>query len=442
VLRRIVPVIFIVALLVCSAFASAAAADGPTATAARVQAKAAKAAKSCKKATARAAKATTPVKRKQLVKTKKKACKKAQVLARSLLPTVDGEAKGDTATASADSARRSPLATNNAPGNGYIVGVDANARSYSDPGDQYDRVAQAGVSWSREELEWNSVEPTEGHLDWSRYDTVFAAAAERGLHILPLVGGIPSWAAPSWNWVPENPAQYAAFVAKVAKRYGPGGSFWTAHPQLDASLAVTYIELYNEPYYDYFSANGIDPARYANLAIAAADAGRAANPGTKYLASSADMDNTGHDWTRGMFAARPDLADHVDGFAIHPYSKDLTTYGAPQADSFRRDLEQTQAALAENGAADKPIWITEMGWSTCTTSSDCVTEQQQEDLTRQLGEVLDTTYSGSVRALFLFNFTEGDPADTGVQAHFGLTRQDGSHKPAYDALRDLAATHD
>ena len=193
---------------------------------------------------------------------------------------------------------------------------------------------------------------------------------------------------------------------------------------------------------DYSAANGIDPARYANLAIAAADAGRAANPSTKYLASAADMDSRGHDWTRGMFAARPDLASHVDGFAIHPYSPDLTTYGAPQADSFRRNLEQTQAALSENGAADKPIWITELGWSTCTTSSDCVTEQQQEDLTRQLGQILDTTYSGSVRALFLFSFSEGDASDDSVQGRFGLTRQNGDPKPAYDALRDLAVTHD
>lgn len=431
----------IIVIVICAAFASVAVADGPTATAAKVQAKAAKAAKTCKQATARAAKATTPAKHKKLVKAKKKACKKAKLLALSSIPTISNGATGDT-TSAGNTTASAPRATNNAPGHGYIVGVDANARSYSDPGDQYDRVAQSGANWSREELEWSSVEPTQGHLDWSRYDKVFTAAAQRGLHILPLVNDIPSWAEPAWNWVPENPAQYAAFVAKVAKRYGPGGSFWTSHPQLDGSLAVTYVELYNEPYYDYFSANGIDPARYANLAIAAADAGRAANPATKYLASADDMDSRGHDWTRGMFAAHPDLAAHVDGFAIHPYSPDLTTYGAPQADSFRRDLEQTQAALAENGAADKPIWITEMGWSTCTTSSDCVTEQQQADLTRQLGQLLDTTYSGSVRALFLFNFTEGDPSDDGVQAHFGLTRQDGSHKPAYDALHDLAVTHD
>jgi hypothetical protein len=438
VLRRTLPLLSVIVVLLCAAFAAVASADGPTATAAKVEAKAAKAAKTCKQATAKAAKATTPVKHKKLVKAKKKACKKARALARSVLPTVDDRATGDTTT-SAETPRSAPHVANNAPGSGYVVGVDANARAYSDPGDQYDRVAQSGVNWSREELEWDSVEPTKGHLDWSRYDKVFTSAAERGIHILPLVGSIPSWAAPSWNWIPEDPAEYAAFVAKVAKRYGPGGNFWTAHPQFDAGLAATYIELYNEPYQNYFAANGIDPARYANLAAAAADAGRAANPGTKYLASAASVDSSGNDWTRGMFAARPDLADHVDGFAIHPYSTDILSSNKY---SFRSQMEAAQSALAENGAADKPIWITEIGWSTCTTSTDCVTEQQQAALTRQVGELVATTYSGSVRAMFVYGFGDNRQSDDSVQGRYGIIRYDGSHKPAFDALAGLAATHD
>lgn len=430
-LRRIVPIIAAV-LLACAAIAVPATASGPTANATSVKAKAAKAAKSCKKATARAAKAKTPAKAKKLKQAKKKACKKAKKLAAQARAS-EPAAKSAPAAAKPEGPKYQPKA----PGEGFVVGIDANTKAYADPGAQMDRISQAHVTQLREELEWGVVEPAKGAYDWSRYDRVYYEAAERGIEILAGITSPPSWAEPDWNWIPDNPAEYSKFVAKVAARYGPGGSFWASHPELE-DHGSSHFELWNEPYVAYFAGNGMSAGRYANLAIAAADAGRAANPRTNYLASADNQDNNGEDWTRAMFTARPDLADHVDGFAVHPYGPDLDTYNEGPAGSFRRNLEETGTALVENGAAAKPMWITELGWSTCNSGGVCVSEQRQAQLTKQLGELLRTTYSSSVRGLFLFNYSDHSDSPSESEANYGYVRENGTPKPALTELRSIA----
>jgi hypothetical protein len=429
--RRSLSLLVTAIVMISAVFATPALASGPTASATKVKAQAAQAAKSCKKATARAAKASSPAKAKKLRKAKKKACNKAKALA--------AKARSVTPKAAAAATAAAPSATykTDAPGSGFVVGVDANTKVYANPGAQMDKIAQADVGNLREEIEWDRIEPTKGNYDWSLYDRVYSDAAKHNMRIMGTITSPPSWAAPSWNWIPDDPTQYAGFVAKVAARYGAGGSFWTSHPSLP-NVATTHFELWNEPYVDNFAANGMDAARYANLAIAAADAGHAANPATKYLASTDDTDADAEDWTRKMFAARPDLAQHIDAIAIHPYGPDLDTYNEGPAGSFRRNLEQTQTALVENGAGDMPIWITELGWSTCNSGGVCISEQRQAELTRQLGQLLETDYSSSVRGLFVFNYSDYGNNPSNSENNYGFVHNDGTAKPALAELRSIA----
>ena len=159
------------------------------------------------------------------------------------------------------------------------VGLVANTQIHDrSAGAEQDIAAQTGAGWLREEFDWSLIEPRNDVWDWSRYDHVIEQAAARGLRVLPLLNGSASWAAPTWNQFPDDPAEYAEYVAAVTGRYGPGGSFWRGRPAL-ARLAPTHFELWNEPYIEYFSVDRVDPARYARLVRAAASAGRAANTG-------------------------------------------------------------------------------------------------------------------------------------------------------------------
>src|SRR4051812_46425839 len=77
------------------------------------------------------------------------------------------------------------------------VGLIDSTQLYDDIGAEQDLVAQTGTRWIREDLAWRDVQPERGQWDWSDYDDLFAAAAERHLHVLPILDAPPCWAVPS-----------------------------------------------------------------------------------------------------------------------------------------------------------------------------------------------------------------------------------------------------
>lgn len=77
-------------------------------------------------------------------------------------------------------------------------------------------------------------------------------------------------------------ADFASFAAALAERYGPGGAFWRARPDLAADPVDTY-EIWNEPDVGMFWAPASDPARYADLYLRARDAIKAVDPGARVI---------------------------------------------------------------------------------------------------------------------------------------------------------------
>ncbi len=69
----------------------------------------------------------------------------------------------------------------------------------------------------------------------------------------------------------------------LARRYGPGGSFWTAHPEL-APSPIRSWQVWNEPNIQAFWATGPDPAAYVRMLDAVGAAIRAVDPGAEIVA--------------------------------------------------------------------------------------------------------------------------------------------------------------
>jgi hypothetical protein len=326
------------------------------------------------------------------------------------------------------------------------VGVSADTQGWgSQMGARQDAVSGLGVKWLREEFSWRVVQPSAGTWDWSRYDQLLVSAAQHGDTVLPVLISTPSWAGPTANTIPSDPSAYAAFVAAVAARYGPGGSFWGAHQDL-ASFAPRTFELWNEPYYPAFSNGDIDPGRYARLVKAAGSAGHAANGQAKFLmAAETDVRPTATNqwvsWTDAMYQAVPDLNNYFDAVAVHPYSGNLApdaTSGAPIHERFDR-IGLIHDRMVAKGASNKPFWITEVGWSTCSDSSACVNEATQADYTARLFHVVSSTYRSFVAALFLYRSSDlGPSGSSDREANFGLAHEDGSPKPAWASVRAAA----
>lgn len=305
---------------------------------------------------------------------------------------------------------------------------------------------QTGARILRDDFTWAGVEPEPGRWSWQRTDAVVATAARQGVRILPVLHDAPGWADPDPAGFPRDPELYGRYVAAVVERYGHDGAFWAGRPELDRGLAPQWFELGNEPYLVGEAQGGSDPAAYARAVRAAVPRGREAQPGARFLlaadTTATEADGVDRSWLAGMHAAVPDLGRHFDGVAVHPYSgaDGPGRYTPGNGDRWQtRRIEALRADLVRRGEKAKPIWITEIGWSTCTADEDCVDEQAQAD---HLAEVFSLAAERWpwVRAVVVYGLNDYPAPGEDDQGYFGLLRADGSPKPAWGAIQRVAGT--
>jgi hypothetical protein len=298
-------------------------------------------------------------------------------------------------------------------------GIVANTfgRGSDGPAEQ-DRVKGTGVGWLREEFD----SPPGADTDF-----VIAEAARRGLRVLPLLQ--------TANRLPDDLNAYASMVAAHAGRYGPSGTFWVEHPELDASLAPEYFEIYNEPYGDWYGP--VQPGRYAQVLKAAVTRGREANAAAKFLMA---VDHTPggerHTWIDDLYAAEPNLNAYFDAVAMHPYAVGRAPDQPNDPWGFQR-IAEARRVLEGHGAGSKPFWITEIGWTTCPHDAEgCVSEAEQASYMERAAEMVRTRYR-FVEAMFFYHFRldERDPDES--EQFYGIVHNDKSPKPAYHALRRI-----
>lgn len=126
-----------------------------------------------------------------------------------------------------------------------------------------------------------------------------------------------------------------------------------------------------------------------------------------------------------------DWATYVDGFIVHPYGGTGTRTGSALGN---RALVESARALTGG-----PVYITEVGWPTAVGQSPTgdslqwTETEQATNITNFIAWAHDTNY---VAEVVYFNYR-----DYGSNAWYGIARSDGSHKPAYEALRQAAAKY-
>ena len=84
------------------------------------------------------------------------------------------------------------------------------------------------------------------------------------------------------------------------------------------------------------------------------------------------------------------------------------------------------------------MWITELGWSTCSARPACTSEYDQAKWLAEAFTLVRTRYARFVRAVFVYHLDDFVGAPDNREDHYGLTAVVGSHKPAWRVVHEEA----
>jgi Cellulase (glycosyl hydrolase family 5) len=269
-----------------------------------------------------------------------------------------------------------------------------------------DEVRANDVNTVRLDVSWASLEPNaQGTWDpvyLAKLDDVLTLAAARGVRPILVVVGTPAWARNGTGSVmtpPTQPETYAAALGMLAARYAN-------HPGM-------VYEVWNEPNQHQFwdSPNGRDPAGYTDLLRSAYASIKANAPAATVLGGSIAFNDPSY--LQAMYDAG--AAGNFDGLALHPYSGNKAPDDTSDSSrSFVLALDQAQQILTAHGEANKPIWVTEMGWSL----SD-VADQTRADFLRQSVDIVRARPNVAAFCAYTLDETSDD-------ADFGLVHVGGA----------------
>ena len=304
-----------------------------------------------------------------------------------------------------------------------IVGVNSFLTTI-DSAEEVDRQAalmeDAYVRYAREEFDWNRVERRKGFFDWAKFDQAVDTAYSHNIDVIGKLAYSASWASsapagtPSADrpyFPPTKSSDYAAYVSAVVARYKDRVHVW---------------EIWNEPNSASYWKPAPNPAAYADMLKETYAAIKAVDPKATVLIgglvgfSDSYMQSVLSNGAGGSF----------DGLAIHTYSN-----AAPETGMADYYIDAAQSFLWRNSLT-KSLWITEVGWSTCTSCNGATTESAQASyLSRTF---LDAAARG-VSGVTWYEFASSGANATSRIDNFGVTVQSGRLKPSYTALQDVGA---
>jgi len=316
----------------------------------------------------------------------------------------------------------SPLVLRAKPNGGPAVGVHTIRAD-----DELLQLARdGGFTWLIQLLEWREVEPVQGEYFWEYPDWLVRAAEYYGLDLVLRLDHPPGWAAPS------DVSAYAAFVERVAARY--------------RGRVAAYV-IWNEPNLSAeWGGQPPDPTGYVQFLCAAQATIRAADPEALVVSAGLAPTNQADDsalddrlYLQAMYQAGG--APCFDVMGAHPYGFAYPPddpYGAHEELNFAR-LADLRAIMVENSDGDKPVWATELGWTTDPVGTERrwlrVTEGEQARYLMGAIEQAGAEWPWLER-IAVWNLSAGLAAGD-ERRGYSILDGDGTPKPAYGALAEM-----
>ena len=256
-----------------------------------------------------------------------------------------------------------------------FLGVQADGPLFNgkvNVGKELTTMKSSGVRSIRLAIYWDAAQPYETAADvppetageyadeggtptrWGVLDAFIAGSAQRGLRMFPVIQRAPRWARlhpDADNSPPSVPGRdaYARFLTALVGRYGPNGTFWTAHPDVP-KVPVRQWQVWNEPdgVRDWSDQPGTKD--YVQLLKPAYAAVKAADPGAKVVLAGL----VGRSWEHLQDVYDAGGGKFFDIAAIHPFSLKVS--------NTLKILRFARATMKRNGDAKKPLVVSELSW--------------------------------------------------------------------------------
>jgi hypothetical protein len=315
---------------------------------------------------------------------------------------------------------------------GFSQGLSWTYRSDSDMARELDEMRAIGVSWLRADVPWSTAQPNGRGtpFNWAQSDRWVRAALARGFKVLPILYFTPAWARPpgtSDKYPATNIDDWAAYISAAVAQY--------------SALGVGQFEIWNEPNLDGFFGTAVSPEQYTNLLKVAYTAAKAVNPNafivSAGLAPAGDVCNASSCRPKYFLDRmyKAGAKGYFDAFGLHPYYSpqpvDTTSVGDWNTWA---NITQFRTIMAQYGD-DKPIWATELGAATFNGGVSDAVQALDATLYYQMA-ASRPSWQGP---LFWYSYRDygTDPNDR--EKSFGVIRQDWSHKPSYDTMKQALA---
>lgn len=300
-------------------------------------------------------------------------------------------------------------------------------------------IRDIGAQWASVDISWRAAEPSDdgySSAEFENLDRGIALARAAGARVVLTVSETPAWASGKQDprYAPRDPAELAEFYGVLVDRYSQTVDAW---------------QVWNEPNHPHFwqPAPATDPnacATYAGMLKAAAPVIRTGDPTGRVLFAGLAWND--YAYLERCLELTPDLPKFFDVTVTHPYAM---AGAAPetQSDSAPQDgrldyqtflaYREVRKTLVDHGTP-RPIWFTEMGWSTCSDGHPlgCVTPAQQAEYLTRAYELLEADDYVQVALWYsLRNIGSDGPS---WLDQLGLHTSDFTPKPAAAAFKAYA----
>ncbi len=342
-------------------------------------------------------------------------------------------------------AQESPICQQGDTSNRYGVVAHLSWRflySAQDIAHALDLMAETGIGWVRLNWTWKDMQPEPGPFRYDQFDTVARLADERGINLLPILTAVPAWAStapetlkaargnlsPVDRYRPADESDWLTYVQNVVERYDGDGL-----DDAPGSPRVGYWEVWNEPNIPAFWPPKPDVEEYVNLLAATHEIIAAADPTATVVLgglSGSGVHADGSGFLPDLYAAGGDA--YFDVVSIHIYVH--PTRGS--AAHVQALVGATRAVMDGRDDIEKPLWLTEIGWSDAPNAWGTPTVAPA-DIAEFLTDVYTSPFDADV--IFWYNFRNIFDGSPDVEHNFGLLRADFTPKPSFGAYQTAIA---